>query len=97
MKISLDIYNDKYALSSGYKNDVVSLDERILALTSLKTNENNSFELEFVNSILSLSGLNSVREYSDHISRLLYGMEDPANGNKVFETFEKQKSITKCS
>ncbi|BBG61909.1 hypothetical protein [Providencia rustigianii] len=91
MKISLDIYNDKYALSSGYKNDIVSLDERILALTSLKTNENNSFELEFVNSILSLSGLNSVREYSDHISRLLYGMEDPANGNKVFETFEKQK------
>lgn len=91
MKISQDVYNDKYAHFSSYKNEVVSLNERILALSSLNTNNNDSFELAFVNSILNLSHLNSVREYSDHISRLLYEMEDPVNGKKVFETFEKQK------
>ncbi|HHE6471362.1 TPA: hypothetical protein ACPFI9_003979 [Providencia rettgeri] len=96
--ISLDSYNEKISVSSVKQSDVISLEERIFSLSSLaKSNDyaidnHNASENEFINSILNLPTLNSPREYSDEISKLLYNIEDSSTGDKAFKTFDSQKN-----
>lgn len=93
--ISIDSYNEKFFSSSTNRSDVLSLEQRIFALSSLKNNQNTNVsdvERNFIQSILNLSQLSTSKEYSEEISKLLYNMVNPSTGDKAFKTFEEQKS-----
>lgn len=93
--ISVDNYNEKFFPSSINGSDVISLEQRIFAVSSLKNNQNDNtsdIKRNFIQSILNLSHLSSSKEYSEEISKLLYNMVNPSTGEKAFKTFEEQKS-----